>query len=147
MAGRIPQSFSDELTARADIVELGRDQELQGQRLIAIATYRDGLQRFGDPAQAGVPDAFASWSYEWAEPVERDVVMGMLRTAGVLRAKGIVRFAETPARRSVIHQVGSRLDIADDEPWHESETSRLVLLGLRPMLGSLQREWTTWPGG
>jgi G3E family GTPase len=64
----------------------------------------------------------------------------MLRTAGVLRAKGIVRFADAPARRSVVHQVGSRLDISDGEPWRESETSRLVLLGLKPMLGSLQRE-------
>jgi G3E family GTPase len=102
-----------------------------------------GLPRLGGAAPADAPDAFASWSYEWAEPVERDVVLGMLRTAGVLRAKGIVRFADRPARRSVIHQVGNRLDIAEGEPWRESETSRLVLLGLKPapgVLGSLQRE-------
>ena len=99
-----------------------------------------GLQRLGGPAPAEAPDAYASWSYEWAEPVGRDVVLAMLRTAGVLRAKGIVRFADAPARRSVVHQVGSRLDIADGEPWRESETSRLVLLGLGPMLGSLPRE-------
>ena len=97
-----------------------------------------GLPRLGGPTPADAPDDFASWSYEWTEPVERDVVLGMLRTAGVLRAKGIVRFADSPARRSVIHQVGSRLDIADDEPWRESETSRVVLLGLRPMLASLR---------
>ncbi|GEP53082.1 CobW family GTP-binding protein [Reyranella soli] len=102
-----------------------------------------GLPRLGGAAPADAPDAFASWSYEWAEPVERGIVLGMLRTAGVLRAKGIVRFIDSPARRSVIHQVGNRLDIVDDEPWRESETSRLVLLGLKPtlgMLGSLQRE-------
>jgi len=98
------------------------------------------LPRLGGAASAEAPDAFASWSYEWAEPVERGIVLGMLRAAGVLRAKGIVRFVDMPARRSVIHQVGNRLDISDGEPWRESETSRLVLLGLKPMLGSLQRE-------
>jgi len=96
-----------------------------------------GLPRLGGAASAEAPDAFASWSYEWAEPVERGIVLGMLRAAGVLRAKGIVRFVDMPARRSVIHQVGNRLDISDGEPWRESETSRLVLLGLKPMLGSL----------
>jgi G3E family GTPase len=106
-----------------------------------------GLPRHGVPTLTDAPGEFASWSYEWAEPVERDVVLGMLRTAGILRAKGIVRFADSSARRSVIHQVGSRLDIIDDEPWRESETSRVVLLGLKPMLGSQQREWTTWLAG
>jgi G3E family GTPase len=99
-----------------------------------------GLPRLGGATSADAPDAFASWSYEWAGPVERGVVLGMLQGAGILRAKGIVRFTDMPARRSVIHQVGNRLDIADGEPWRESETSRLVLLGLKPMLGSLQRE-------
>jgi G3E family GTPase len=99
-----------------------------------------GLPRLGGAAPDDAPDAFASWSYEWAEPVQRDTVMAMLRTAGVLRAKGIVRFADAPAARSVIHQVGRRLDIAEGEPWRESETSRLVLLGVKPVLGSLERE-------
>ena len=99
-----------------------------------------GLNRIGAPAAADAPDAFASWAYEWPQPIERGMVLDLLGTAGVLRAKGIVRFADTPSRRSVVHQVGNRLDITDDEPWRESETSRLVLLGLKPMLGSLQRE-------
>jgi G3E family GTPase len=99
-----------------------------------------GLDRIGAPAPADAADAFASWSYEWPQPIERAMVLDLLGTAGVLRAKGIVRFADTPSRRSVVHQVGNRLDITDDEPWRESEASRLVLLGLKPMLGSLQRE-------
>ncbi len=99
-----------------------------------------GLDRHGAAGGPQTESAFASWSYEWPTPVERDLVLGMLRAVGVLRAKGIVRFADAPARRSVIHQVGSRLDIADGEPWRESETSRIVLLGLKPMLGSLQKE-------
>jgi G3E family GTPase len=96
-----------------------------------------GLDRIGAPAGPDAPDAFASWSYEWPQPIERAMVLDLLGTGGVLRAKGIVRFADTPLRRSVIHQVGNRLDITDAEPWRESETSRLVLLGLKPMLGSL----------
>src|SRR5262249_27027809 len=31
-----------------DIVELGQDQELEGRRLVALATYRGGLARFAD---------------------------------------------------------------------------------------------------
>ena len=96
-----------------------------------------GLQRIGAPAATNAPDEFASWSYEWSEPVERDLVLGMLQSVGVLRAKGIVRFADAPSRRSVVNQVGRRLDIADDQPWRESESSRLVLLGLKPVIGSL----------
>ncbi len=99
-----------------------------------------GRERIGAPAAAGPADVFASWAYEWPDAVDRELVLGLLRTTGVLRAKGIVRFADAPSRRSVVHQVGSRTDITDGEPWRESETSRLVLLGFKPMLGSLQRE-------
>ena len=99
-----------------------------------------GLERLAAPAPGDAPDAFASWAYEWPDPVERGIVQGLLHTAGVLRAKGIVRFADTPTRRSVIHLVGSRLDIDDDEPWRDGETSRVVMLGLKPLLGALQRE-------
>jgi G3E family GTPase len=59
----------------------------------------------------------------------------MLRDAtGVLRAKGIVRFADAPARRSVVHLVGHRLDVSDDGPCSDNTASRLVLLGVKPML-------------
>ncbi|WP_422000765.1 CobW family GTP-binding protein [Reyranella sp.] len=106
-----------------------------------------GLERHGAAAASDPSEPFASWSYEWPEPVERALVLDLLRTEGVLRAKGIVRFADAPERRAVVHQVGRRLDIADDEPWRESEPSRLVMLGLRPMLGSLPTEGTTWLAG
>ncbi len=137
-----------------DVAALRRWLSAQSPAPVIEATHAEvpvdllfGLPRHGGPTLADAPVDFASWSYEWAEPVERDVVLAMLRSAGVLRAKGIVRFADSPGRRSVIHQVGSRLDIADDEPWRGSESSRVVLLGLRPMLGSPQREWTTWLAG
>ncbi len=94
-----------------------------------------GLDRYGSPAGCGATDSFASWSYEWPEPVERETVLAMLRdVAGVLRAKGIVRFADAPARRSIVHLVGHRLDVSDGGPWNANAASRLVLLGVKPML-------------
>jgi G3E family GTPase len=94
-----------------------------------------GLDRHGGPAGCGTADGFASWSYEWPEPVERETVLAMLRdAAGVLRAKGIVRFADAPARRSVVHLVGHRLDVSDGGPWSDNAPSRLVLLGVKPLL-------------
>ena len=104
-----------------------------------------GLDRAGGSSDESSAEAFASWSYEWSEPVERDALLAMLREArgGVLRAKGIVRFADSADRRSVVHLVGGRLDVSDQGPWGDTAGSRLVMLGLRPMLGSLPRETTT----
>jgi G3E family GTPase len=97
-----------------------------------------GLDRLGESADERTADSFASWSYEWPEPVERETVLAMLRdAAGVLRAKGIVRFADAPDRRSVVHLVGRRLDVSDAGPWSDGIASRLVLLGPKPALASL----------
>jgi G3E family GTPase len=98
-----------------------------------------GLERHG--AAGGAPDdSFRSWSYAWAQPVDRKTLLAMLRDAkDVLRAKGIVRFADAPERRSIVHMVGRRIDISEDGPWTETG-SRLVMLGPKPMLGSLQTE-------
>lgn len=92
-----------------------------------------GLERHGTSAADGPAEDFASWSYEWPDPVERDGVLALLRDAeGVLRAKGILRFADSPDRRAVVHLVGRRLDITDDGSWPDCAASRLVLLGLKP---------------
>ena len=104
-----------------------------------------GLDRAGASGDGSTVGAFASWSYQWPEPVERADLLAMLREAPgeVLRAKGIVRFADAPDRRSVVHLVGRRLDVSDEGPWGDTAGSRLVMLGLRPVLGSLPRETTT----
>lgn len=101
-----------------------------------------GLDRHGATAALPPSDQFASWSYQWPEPVERADLLAMLRDAPgeVLRAKGIVRFADAPDRRSVVHLVGHRLDVSDEGPWGDTVGSRLVMLGFRPVLGSLPRE-------
>jgi hypothetical protein len=33
-----------------------------------------------------------------------------------------------------VHLVGHRLDVSDDGPWRDNAPSRLVLLGVKPML-------------
>lgn len=94
-----------------------------------------GLERHG-AAGGAADESFQSWSYDWAEPVERETLLAMLRDAkDVLRAKGIVRFADAPGTRSIVHMVGRRIDVTEDGPWSESE-SRLVMLGPKAVLGS-----------
>ncbi|MGD9878719.1 MAG: GTP-binding protein [Reyranella sp.] len=94
-----------------------------------------GLEHRGVTSEA-VPTAdFASWSYEWPDPVDRASVLAMLQDApGLLRAKGILRFADTADRRTVVHLVGRRLDVTDEGLWRDGTTSRLVLLGLKPIM-------------
>src|ERR1700730_972642 len=100
-----------------------------------------GLDRYGGAAGESTADRFASWSYEWPEPVERETGLAMLRDAtGVLRARAILRFAAAPARRSVVHLVGRRLDVSDGGPWSDNAQSRLVMLGPKPMLAALQSQ-------
>ena len=78
---------------------------------------------------------------------ESQALLDLLRDAqrGVLRAKGIVRFDDAPDRRSVVHVVGRRVEVRDEGPWRDdprgdTPDSRLVLLGLRPVLGCLKRQ-------
>ncbi len=93
-----------------------------------------GLERRGGAGGEGTADAFRSWSYSWAEPVDRETVLALLRDAAPIRAKGIVRFADAPERRAIVHRVGSRLDVSDGGPWSGDEPSQLVLLGMAPRL-------------
>jgi G3E family GTPase len=100
-----------------------------------------GLEQRGVPSAGESTDAFASWSYEWPDPVDRAGVLAILRDAqGLLRAKGILRFADSPDRRTVVHLVGSRLDVTDDGAWPDGTASRLVLLGVKAgIVDSLER--------
>jgi G3E family GTPase len=96
-----------------------------------------GLDRRGASGKPTPANSFRSWSYSWPEPVDRAALLDVLQDASVLRGKGIVRFRDSPDRRSVVHQVGKRVDITDGGPWSDTDESQLVLLGVRPVLGSL----------
>jgi G3E family GTPase len=96
-----------------------------------------GLDRRGASGRPTPANSFRSWSYSWPQPVDRQALLEVLQDATVLRGKGIVRFSDSPDRRSVVHLVGKRVDITDTGPWSDTEESQLVLLGVRPVLGSL----------
>ena len=96
-----------------------------------------GLDRHGEAASAAADQEFKSWSYEWLEPVERESLLAMLRDVpeGVLRAKGIVRFADAADRRFIVHMVGRRIEVSEQGAWPRNDATRLVLLGVPTVLG------------
>src|SRR5437867_1403368 len=50
-----------------DIIELGHDQELDGKRLAALATYRDGLRRFENSVEINKAAGRLANALHWAE--------------------------------------------------------------------------------
>jgi G3E family GTPase len=124
---------------RAWLSQLTSAPVLEARRAKVPIDLLFGLDRHG--AAGGAPtDAFRSSSYEWDDPVDRETLLALLRDApDVLRAKGVVRFADASDRRSIVHMVGRRIDVSEDGPW-PGGPSQLVLLGPKAVLGSLQRE-------
>ncbi len=72
------------------------------------------------------------------DPLDRDALAALISSLpdGVIRAKGILRLAESPDTRSVVHLVGKRWEIDPAGAWHPGESSRLVFIGLP---GSIDR--------
>lgn len=66
------------------------------------------------------------------QPVKRESLESLLDELppGVLRVKGILRLAESPDRRTVVHRVATRRSVTTDGPWREGESGRLVLIAL-----------------
>lgn len=99
-----------------------------------------GLEQVGLLGGAPVADSFESHCHRWIEPVDRAGLLALLRGLGpqVLRAKGIVRFGDRPDRRSVVHMVGRRIDIDDqDRPFERSQSELVVISAAQPRLGRL----------
>ncbi len=83
-------------------------------------------------AAAGARPGFVSWRYTSDEPL----ALPSLRRAldelppGVFRAEGVVRLAEAPSHRALIHMVGLRGQIVLGAPWgDDSPSSSLVFIG------------------
>src|SRR5207249_7285427 len=55
-----------------DIVELGHDQELDGKRLAALATYREGLRRFEDSVEINKAAGRLAGALHWGETAVAD---------------------------------------------------------------------------
>lgn len=89
---------------------------------------------------AGLPQAvpadhghdYRTVSLTLDQPVKRESLERMLDNLppGVLRAKGILRLAEAPDLRTVVHRVATRRTITADGPWRTGESGRLVLIAL-----------------
>lgn len=87
-------------------------------------------------------DEFESWSWRSAGPLDSDKFRQAVRQLppGLLRAKGILRFADRPEGRGVFHLVGKRTSL-EQEPGPAPATSQLVAIGRR---GSFDRDGLTW---
>src|SRR5262249_2937862 len=127
-----------------DIVELGQDQELEGRRLVALATYRGGLARFADsvalnkaagrlatalhwpdalPSPAGAPSLPVRWVAAARRPARH-----ARRRAALLPWPGPRRGGSTGGRAPPFRG-GAAV------PWHE----RRVAAAARPSLGARRR--------
>jgi G3E family GTPase len=106
---------------------------LEAERATVPMDLLFGLDRVGAAGESGPADGFRSWSYCWSDPVDREVLLGMLRDLPphAVRAKGIVRFADAPDRCAVVQLVGKRLEVTDRGPSTDAQ-SRLVILGTVP---------------
>lgn len=70
-------------------------------------------------------------------PVRRESLDRLLDglPPGVLRVKGILRLAESPDLRALVHRVATRRSVTIDGPWRAGESGRLVLIALAGTAG------------
>ncbi len=100
-----------------------------------------GLAPSSTPAAPATAEIAATppvrrWSLSTRGLIDRAALLAALRAlpASVLRAKGILRLADAPLQRSVVHMVGQRIDMRSDAPWGIAALrSDLVLLGTPDM--------------
>ena len=117
------------LAAAAPGVPVLHAQEGQVPLAALVGFERAVLPESDAPAHA---HDYVSASLTFDEAVPRDRLEQLLDhlPAGVLRAKGIVRLAESPDRRAVVHRVASRRSITDGGLWRAGESGRLVVIAL-----------------
>jgi len=75
---------------------------------------------------------YATVSVTFDQPITRAELDALLDglPPGVLRVKGIVQLADSPGRRTVVHQVASRRAISTAGDWTAGESGRLVVIAL-----------------
>jgi G3E family GTPase len=106
----------------ADLGALLREQETGG----------------GPPAAAapglGADEGYVTWSATGRGVADRAVLQEFLQQLDrrVIRVKGLLRLADAPGRRTVVHGVAGRWELTDDGPWAPADNPpRLVLIALR----------------
>jgi G3E family GTPase len=78
-------------------------------------------------------NVFRSEVIELDAPIDEDALLALVEAAAgeVLRAKGIVRLAATPDRRTIFQQVGRRHAFVTGEAWDGDAVSRVVVIARR----------------
>ena len=92
-----------------------------------LGSLEDGEQTRGHSA-----DSFASFTWEWDEPIPMQTLnsaLGQLPRT-IFRAKGILYLREKPNHRCVLQATSGRAAITVGQPWgEESPKSRIVFIG------------------
>ena len=84
------------------------------------------------PSGERADEHYRTWSREWPEPLDRDEFDSLIESlsAGTIRVKGIVRFADEPDERVIVQRVRTRMTCTADGPWR-SGPSMIVGIELR----------------
>jgi G3E family GTPase len=134
----------------ADAVEGWLRETVEGARIIRAnhgALPLDAILGLAGDRPAPTPEeagdethaVHETFSTSTAEPIDRDALESLAASLpdGVIRAKGILRLAESPDTRSVFQLVGRRWEIDPAGDWTPEDSSRLVFIGLP---GSIDRD-------
>lgn len=76
--------------------------------------------------------AFSTWSYETDKPLSLEALREAVKKlpASIYRCKGVIHSTDAPGRRSVLHVVGKRVDLALDSEWGDRiPRTRIVAIG------------------
>jgi G3E family GTPase len=100
-----------------------------------------------DPARLGLGDrecadphprhdkhggAFRTWSYQTSKPLSLEALRETVKKlpANIYRCKGVIHSTDTPGRRSVLHVVGKRVDLAVESEWGDRiPRTQIVAIG------------------
>ena len=95
-----------------------------------------GLAPAGAPAQPSHDIALRRWHFSARTPLERATLERVLDAlpSSVIRVKGIVDLADSPATQTVVHRVGHRLSLEPGAAWGLAfRHSDIVVLGTPDM--------------
>ncbi len=88
------------------------------------------------PAAPACEPAFRTWTFATPHPLSREGLVAVLDAlpSPVLRAKGFVRFADSPGRRALLQRVGRRSRLDDEGAWGLGRlVSEIVVIGTPDM--------------
>ena len=108
-----------------------------------------GLAPRGAPARPSHDPALRRWHFAARAPLDRAILQDGLAGLpdSVIRVKGIVDLADSPATQTIVQRVGRRLSLEDGAPWGLAfRHSDIVVLGTpdMPSADELERAFAAW---